>query len=60
MEPVSLDAKRKEKASRCALCGKPAHEFPAQCPRICAITEETDGSFTYHLTPLDEPPPEAA
>jgi hypothetical protein len=55
-DPVDLDAKRKEKKSRCAICGGPSHDFSCQCPRICAITEEVDGSITYHLNPIDEPP----
>lgn len=55
-EPVSLDAKRKEKEPRCAICGGKSHDFAGQCPRICAITEETDGSFTYHLEPIDDGP----
>jgi hypothetical protein len=54
--PVSLDAKRTEKKGRCAICGKPAHEFVGQCHRVASITEEIDGSVTYTLYPLDEPP----
>jgi hypothetical protein len=59
-EPISLDAKRKEKQGRCAVCGAPSHDYPGQCPRVSAVTEEIDGSITYHLWPLDDPPPDAA
>jgi hypothetical protein len=54
--PVSLDAKRNEKKGRCAICGKPAHEFAGQCERIASITEEADGAITYHLYPIEDPP----
>jgi hypothetical protein len=59
MDPVSLDAKRKEKAPTCEICGGPAHKFAGQCPRVHAITYE-DGAVTYHLTEEYEPPPSAA
>lgn len=59
-EVTDLDAKRKAKEPRCAICGRPTHEYHGQCPRICAITEETDGSVTYHLFPVDDDPKDAA
>ena len=55
MEPISLDAKRKAKETKCALCGGSTHEFIGECPRVCAITEETDGSVTYHLREHEDP-----
>ena len=55
-KPVDLNAKRKEKQGRCAFCGEPTHDFLGQCSRISAVTEETDGSCTYHLSHNDEPP----
>lgn len=55
-EPVDLNAKRKEKQPRCAICGSASHDYPGQCPRVYAVTDEPDGGVTYHLTPIDEPP----
>ena len=55
-ELVSLESKRKEKEPRCAICGGKSHDFAGQCPRICAVTEETDGSITYHLGPIESDP----
>lgn len=52
-EPVDLDAKRKAKAPKCAICGHEQHEYVGQCPRIIAITEEEDGGTTYWLTEPD-------
>jgi len=60
MEPVDLDAKRREKVAKCMLCGEPLHDYIGQCQRLMSITEEVDGSETYHLWPLDEPPKDAA
>lgn len=59
-KPIDLDLKRKEKATRCAICGGSTHDYHGQCPRICAITEETDGSVTYHLFALEDGPQDAA
>lgn len=55
-DPVDFDAKRKQKQKRCEICGEGQHEFVGQCRRIAAITSEADGSETYHLHPLPEPP----
>ncbi len=54
-ELVNLDAKRKAKEPKCAICGEAIHDFVGQCKRVIAITEESDGSTTYHLRPLEEP-----
>jgi hypothetical protein len=59
MEPVSLDAKRKEKNPTCEICGGPAHKFAGQCPRVHAITYE-GGSVTYHIDEYEPTPPAAA
>lgn len=58
-EPVDLDAKRKAKQKRCQICGEEVHDFLGQCKRIAAITQEADGSETYHLHPYEDPPPAA-
>jgi hypothetical protein len=53
-----LDAKRKEKEKqqpKCQACGNNVHDYAGQCPRIQAITHETDGGITYHLWAQDEP-----
>jgi predicted ATP-dependent serine protease len=55
-ETVDLDAKRKAKQPRCHLCGEAVHDWIGQCHRVTAITEETDGSITYHLSGQDDPP----
>lgn len=59
-EPIDFGAKRKAKETKCALCGNAVHDFIGQCPRICAITEETDGSATYHLHPIEDEPKDSA
>lgn len=56
-EPVDFDAKRKAKQKRCQICGGPVHDYLGQCRRIAAITQEEDGSDTYHLYPLPDEPP---
>jgi hypothetical protein len=53
-DPVDLDAKRKAKAKKCEICGGPLHDFIGQCPRLESITQECDGSETFHLWPLDD------
>ena len=42
MEPVDLDAKRKEK-NRCVYCGADAHPVPLACPRISALIINPEG-----------------
>ncbi len=59
-DTVDLDAKRKARAPKCELCGKPAHQFEAQCPRVYAVTFEADGGITYFLADLDDDEPPAA
>jgi hypothetical protein len=54
MEPVNLDAKRKEKAPRCDICGEPLHDFIGQCRRIASVTNEADGATTWHLHPIED------
>ena len=56
-EPIDLESKRKAKQPRCQICGGPLHDFIGACPRVSAITQECDGSETYHLWPIEEPDP---
>jgi hypothetical protein len=51
---IGFDSRRK--AKRCEICGGPAHDFEAQCPRVYAVTYEADGGITYHLNDIPEPP----
>lgn len=60
MEPVNLDAKRKSKEPKCMLCGGPLHDYIGQCRRLASVTQEIDGSETYHLHPIEDEPPDAA
>jgi hypothetical protein len=55
MNTVDLDAKRKEKAAKCEVCGASAHIAPGMCPRVAAIYIDPEGGVTYHLWPIDEP-----
>jgi len=59
MEPVSLDAKRKEKAIKCDFCGGPEHVAVFACPRVAAVTYEGE-AVTVDLWPIEEPPKDAA
>jgi len=42
MEPVNLDAKRKEK-NRCVYCAADAHPVPLACPRIAMLYINSEG-----------------
>lgn len=55
-EPVDFEARKKAKKVRCQICGEDAHEFVGQCRRIAAISQDPDGTETYILHPLPEPP----
>ncbi len=55
-EPVDFNERKKAKAKRCQICGGEVHEFLGQCKRIAAITQDIDGSETYHLFPWDDEP----
>jgi hypothetical protein len=57
---VDLGAKRKERAPRCDICGKPLHDFIGECRRVGSVTNEVDGAVTWHLIPLDDEPTDAA
>jgi ribosomal protein L34E len=53
---VDLDAKRKAKAPKCEICGKPVHEGIGECRRVESIEYElADGTIVrYHLWPLGD------
>jgi hypothetical protein len=57
---VSLDGKRQAKAPKCDFCGQPEHIAQLACPRIRAVTYETDDSVTVELWPIDDEPKSAA
>ena len=55
---ISLEDKRKAKASKCDFCGEPDHAAPFLCPRVAAVTYDGD-AVTVELWPIDDSPKSA-